>query len=785
MTAVVEAIDVGNDEHYSDDSFQDDFESDSASTSHRDFPMRESTRSGAPPVGGGRAEAGESASMSVLGKVTTPNSSSGTRPSLCSSLGPSEYRRSTHSPAHVAGAANGASSTVLSASSALPSLKSSSRSASADSANGTSASEQIMRQAEQPTQEDDSSVLLADQVCDAQDRAADGCASEAHSRRSRRSADERSTRKAYTSHTGYPGDGPCGYVSNDVSLTEQYRLQRPEVPATAEELHKMQKENARMREEYFQRSREQYHTSITHASKASRTFDGNRTIGGPASLYKSAATSTVGGAFRCHREAAARLVQESLMEHRTLQVLQLEQRDLVKRRDELKKLVRNYKRASKYKDYIEIAKQDIAILTEDYHDARLEVRCNEKLLVMNEAMSEAGLSDRRLMEEVRSQNALTQRRREHALRDADSAQRVRDAALQRVEELKLELEKRRQWAVGSDNAEGYQLRVVHQAKKERIEELRGQLQQLRQGCVKLGGKADSCSKQGRVLARKYQHPHYHNQRDDAEREYLEERIAEMRREMQVMEGPFANVAASKRGSIEGEPSLAANRGFAAPSPHSETSRRGDPAPPQHAVASTVTAAYDSAYPKSTATDVAETESSDACKEIKVDAWLNAASVDESAGNEAVHSQRHSHVSDTAGSHNQEEKGGSAVYQEEGWHQAHANAPATGEDEPPAWLDAGDDGADLGAAPARADLALLSSSSSYDAAGSVEEEVLEEEALDTIEEQFAPSTAAQAYGFSKQSDGRFGAGGSATASATATIPPNDAGSNDGGPEWLNF
>ncbi|KAG5470179.1 hypothetical protein LSCM4_02873 [Leishmania orientalis] len=782
MMAVIEAIDVGNDEHYSDDSFQDDFESDTASTSHRELHVTEGTGLGARPAAEDHAEARESTPMSALGQTPTHNSSSGTRQSPRSSPTSSALHSSVKSLAHVTSAANRVPSTPSSTSSSMsPSPKSSSRSASDDSTNESTASEQGMRSADQPTHEDGSTVMLADQVYDRRERPADGCVSEPRSHRSHFSADKRSTGDAYADHASYPGDSPCEYTSADVSLAEHCRVQRPDVPQTAEELLKMQEENARLREEYFQRSREQYHASFSQTSKAGSTFNGNRTIGGPVSSLKSAMTSTVGGAFRRHREAAARLVQESLMAHRTLQVLQLEQRDLLQRRSELKKLVRDYKKASKYKDYIEIAKQDIAILTEDYHDARLEVRCNEKLLVMNEAMSETGLGDRRLLEEVRSESALTQRRREHALRDADNAQRVRDAAAQRLEELKWELEKRRKWALGANNAEGYQLRVVNQAKKERIRELRGQLQQLRQACVELGGVADPHSKQSRLLTRKYQHPHYRNQRDDAEREYLKERIAEMRRELETMEGRRAHVVASQRGSIGDEPSLASNARFAAPSPYLDAFGKGHPMAAQHAGALTATVVHDSARTQPAASVMAQAEPKNASEEIDVDAWLHAHSVSESAGNEAVFSPHNSRASDTAGSRNQDESVASAVYQAEGWHQAHTyaiEAAEAAQNEPPAWLDTGDDGVGFAVAPLSADLMLPSSS--YDAAGGVEEDVAEEEeASGTDDEQLATAAAGQAHGVTKQNVVLFGPGDS------ASVSPAAASSNNDGPDWLNF
>ncbi|AYU81750.1 hypothetical protein LdCL_320025800 [Leishmania donovani] len=782
MTTAVEAIDVDDDECYPGDSFQDDFESDSSSTSHRSAHMKETRRHNERAAPGDFAVSGEG----TPSNATTSTSSSGNPPSSRSSRNSSVLHSLGKPPAHLKGAAKGASpaASSISSSSSLPLPRRSSDSASAHSANGDATSEEA-RFAEKNTAYDaDSFVLPADRVYEGQQRLADGCMSESRSRSGRLSVDQRSTGGGCAREAGYPVGSQPDYVSTNASVTGRCRLQRPDVPETAEELLTMQEENASMREELFQRSREHYHASFSQSSKSGGTFNGNRTIGGPGASHKSTLTSAVDSTFRLHREFTARFVQVSLMAHRTLQVLRLEQRELLKRRDELRELVSRYKKATKYKDYIEIAKQDIAVLTEDHRDAHLEVRCNEKLLLMNDAMFESGLGDRRLLEEVRSQNALTQRRREHALRDADSAQRVRDAAAKRVEELKWELEKRRQWVERGSHADVNQLCVLNQAKKARIHELRRQLRQLRQEGRETRGESGSHSRKFHGPPQACHRHQCYTRPDDAEREYLEKRISEIRRELEAIAGEPSQVAASRRTSIGDAASPAGDTGSAAASPKPEASQNELPAAAQQEGTSAATVVQELARACSVDGESAKAGSNNAYDDVDATAWLNAHSAAESGHNEATYSQRSSHDAATAGNDCSEESGAPAVPQADVWHQERTDKTATAHDEPPPWLDAGEDGGELDVAPTQADLARLPSYE-HDAADSVEEDIAEEE-LGSDAGQAAPAAAASAHGDMELDDVLFGADGHAPAYAAAS-PPAPAADNNGddGPDWLNF
>lgn len=780
MTTAVESIDVDGDDRYSDDSFQDDFESDSSSTSHRSAHIKETASRDERAASADSAVSGEGAPSTA----TTPTSSSGNPPSSHSSRNSSVLHSLGKPPVHLEAASKGASPAASSTSSlsSSPLPRSSDHSASGHLANDALTSEEARLAEKNTAYGDDSSVLPADRVYEGQQRLADGHMSKPHSRSGRVSVDQKSPGGACVREAGYPGDSQHEYASTNASVTGHSRLQRPDVPETAEELLRMQEENASMREELFQRSRDHYQASFSQ-SKRGGTFNGNRTIGGPGASHKSTLTSTVDSTFRRHRECTARFVQVSLMAHRTLQVLRLEQRELLKRRDELKELVSRYKKATRYKQYIEIAKQDIAVLTEDHRDAHLEVRCNEKLLLMNDTVFEGGLGDRRLLEEIRSQNALTQRRREHALRDADSAQRLRDAAAKRVKELKWELEKRRQWVSGESHANVYQLRMLNEAKKERVHELRRQLRQMRQEGKKTRGGSGSRSRKSRGSSQVYHSQQHYTRPEDAEREYLEKRISEIRRELESIQGGPAQTSASRRSSIGDAASSAGSTGSAAASPKAEASQNELPAAAQQEGTSAAAVVQEPARLCSVDGVSTEAGSNNVDGEIDVSAWLNAHSGAERAYNEVAYSHCSSHDTATAGNEFLEESGAPAVSQADVRHQERTPSTATAQDDPPPWLDAGEDGGDMDVAPTQVDMAP-SPSYKHDATDSVEEDIAEEE-LGSDGEQAAPAAAASAHGDMELDDVLFGAGGQAPAYAAASPSAPAADNNDDGPDWLNF
>ncbi|KAK7199796.1 hypothetical protein NESM_000026600 [Novymonas esmeraldas] len=788
MAAAVEAMNVGDDERYSDDSFQDDFESASSDTPRRAMHAVEKT----PPSATAAAAAQDGTPMSASSKTatttTTATSTSASAPSARSSRHSSVLHSMIKSPAyptsanaHAADAAADAAAparrSVSSSSSSAASSHSVSRSASAHSAHSAAAAAHDVYHAEH---EEESSLLPADHVPAGEQRRADGSGSGSapHSRGGRVSAEQHGGGDVGEPRTRRADGSQRGYTSGTPSVAESRRIRRPEVPETVAELRAMQEENARMRDELFQRSREQYHTSLAQgsSSKSGGTFNANRTVGGPAASSKTAAASNPGR----HREAAARLVQESLMVHRTLQVLRVEQRELVHRRDELRTLVSRYKRASKYKDLVEEAKEDIAVLTDDHRDAHLEVRCNEKLLVLNDAMTETGVGERRLLEEIRSQNALTQRRREHALRDADNAQRVRDAAAQRVEELKLEVAKRHPPAGGSGHTEGYQLRVMNQAKKDRIHELRAQLQQLRheQEDANAGARPHG-------VHASHRHRHLHNQRDDAEREYLKTRIAEMRREIERGAGGSTNMAASGKASTSGGNSVSSpvrDTQVAVPSPHSATPRSDTPAT---ATAHPAAAATPHTHAPAPSTDAAPAPApaapSTANDEIDVTAWLSAHPAgDAVAGSGVAPSQRPSHDTTVFANLYPRESAPAATATAEALH-AEEDTPAPAPpaaDEPPAWLEA-----ETGAV-AEAEAASPAPAMSYEEVDHVDE-VEEEEVVESEEVSEAPAPALPAHEEAELDNAMFGIGGAHGAAAAAPPPAPEAENNDDGPDWLNF
>lgn len=254
----------------------------------------------------------------------------------------------------------------------------------------------------------------------------------------------------------------------------------------------MQRENENLRDQLFDMHRDRYRSNLMLTQK-----------------------SSVQSPPKSRKEAVARTVQESLNAHRTLQLLRLEHRDLLRRRADLNDLIARYKKASRYRLLVEEAKQDIADLSEEHRDVQLEVRCNEKLLVMSSEVMEHGEGTHRLQQEMRACNALAKRQREHALRDADGAQRKRDAAQKRVSELQETIDERRSACSGGMYADVEELQKQSKAKKKRIHDLKAQISEIQARQHELGAGA-------------YQVPRSSHKTDDAERHYLESRIEQMK-----------------------------------------------------------------------------------------------------------------------------------------------------------------------------------------------------------------------------------------------------------------
>ncbi|GET91533.1 hypothetical protein, conserved [Leishmania tarentolae] len=786
MTTYAEAMNVDDDERYSDDSFHDDFESGSASSSYRSSHMKETANRDESTASADPIVAGESRSMDAPSSATESTFSSSTPPSSSISRNSSVAQSAEKLPAYLEGAAEGSLRPASSSSSSSSTFsRSSDHSASAHSTNDAATSEEDMLPENTSAHENDSSAVPADRVQEGHERLADGCVSESRSCSGRFSVDQGGSVGVCDREVGYPGYSPREYASTNVSITGPSQPHQPDVPETAEELFRMQEENASMREELFQRSREHYHASFSQNSKSCRNATRNRTIGGPSGSYKSTGTSMVGSTFRRQREAAARSVQASIMAHRTLQVLRLEQRELLKRRDELKELVSRYKKATRYKDYIETAKRDIAVLTEDHRDAHLEVRCNEKLLLMNDAMLESGLGDRRLVEDVRAQNALTQRRRKHALRDADNAQRVRDAAAQRVDELKSELQKRQQWMTGRNQGEVSQLRMINQVKKDRIDDLRRQLRELRQEDRETSDRSRSHSRRTHGPQQSSHSYHLHAKADDAEREYLEKRISEIRRELDIIARRPVQVEASQRTPIGGAASPTGNTRSASASLNPEASQNALTSTTQPGGTSAAAAVQEPSRTYSADGDPSVAGAGNAYGEIDVTAWLSAHSATEGAHDAAAYSQSSCHDAYTGGNNCTGESAAPAVQQAEVLHDEHTRAEvaaAEPHDEQPPWLDAQRDGGDVDAVPTQVSPVLLSSYE--DEAEDNVEEGIEEEELSSDDGEVEPAAAASAHGGMELDDVLFGSDGHAPACA-AVLPQTPAADNDDGPDWLNF
>ncbi|KPI87429.1 hypothetical protein ABL78_3513 [Leptomonas seymouri] len=568
MSASVEALPAQED-NYDEDDFVDDFESDDASSTEG-TPQR-STHAAPPQMNAEElspSSSHRSSSSTTTQSSATASSSSQSLPSKAvaaveqhaeeaephSASAPS-YTSSSSSPST-------SSSTSSSASRKSSFSKGSESHVSSHGAPAADAGDQYAQleestaadatAAELEEEEGSAAAIHADEVHSGVVSQADGSPSEPRSRGGQidavAAAGGRKRGAKRAAHGRRSGNrGNRGNSSRQRSLSNSAtpgwrHVQRPVVPQNAEELEAMQAENARLRDQLFEMSREHYHTALALSTKAG--YGMSTSAGGGTVSLMMTNNSGAAGASAAHRDVTARLVQESLMAHRTLQMLRLDQRDLMQRRSELKKLVSQYKKASKFRELVEGVKQEIADLQEEHRDVQLEVRCNEKLLLLAEHMAESGMGDRRVQEEIRAQSALTQRRRECTLRDADAAQRKRDGAAQRVEELRIELEKRLKETGGGRSSWSSNLLAENRAKKERIRELRAQLQDLERS-----GQGSAGSNQ----------PRYQTQqsvRDDAERVYLRTRIAKMQLELNAAVNnsdsnstPLADAAATQRPTV--------------------------------------------------------------------------------------------------------------------------------------------------------------------------------------------------------------------------------------------
>lgn len=238
------------------------------------------------------------------------------------------------------------------------------------------------------------------------------------------------------------------------------------------------------------------------------------------------------------KEATAKMVQESLLMDRTAQILRMEQKDLKLHRDRMQELVNKYRRGMKYRDAIQQANEDIAKLADEHRDLSLEVRCNEKLLVMHEKVVESGEGPHRLQEELRAQRALTQRGLDHAIRDAEVAERQRNGVRQRVEALRDEVSARQGTASSNDLQALQQLRDENRNKALKLQQLKRRAKQAG------AGKGSSTSAGGSGGSEHRGHP------SDAERDYLQERIAFMQTELERIQSAQQEKQASEHESSQ-------------------------------------------------------------------------------------------------------------------------------------------------------------------------------------------------------------------------------------------
>ncbi|CCW70675.1 unnamed protein product [Phytomonas sp. Hart1] len=203
------------------------------------------------------------------------------------------------------------------------------------------------------------------------------------------------------------------------------------------------------------------------------------------------------------------------MDHVT-QILRLERKDLRAQRDALREEIKVYKSALRYRTLIEEAKHDILHLTDEHRDLSLGIRCNERLLLMNERVIETGEGFHRLEEELRVRNTLLRRTHAQALRDAKEAENRQQNLRRRIAGLEDEVETCRSAGPPMGYESLRRLREAGEVKRRKIQSLTYHLQR---GLSPAHGKARGRSGDSPPP------------NSGLERGYLKDRIAQMRAEL--------------------------------------------------------------------------------------------------------------------------------------------------------------------------------------------------------------------------------------------------------------
>lgn len=262
------------------------------------------------------------------------------------------------------------------------------------------------------------------------------------------------------------------------------------IPENDQELKELHEENEELKDELFRLHRDRLHVEQRKKRSECR--------GGP-------------------KDAISQMVQEAIMEEYMAQLYRSERKSLLEQRRELKATIQKHKKGLRYKKLIAEVEEEINEAKETHRDLLLEVRYNEKLLVMNANMMDSGEGVARLNEDIRAQNALTQRELQHSIRDLEETEKQRDILKDQIEELRKEIERRRALLCDDDYAD--EIRDLR-------EEIKLQ-QQERKRLVRVREKEQRKAKEQQPRAFK---------EEMAEKDYLDDRIFAMRAELDQIYG---------------------------------------------------------------------------------------------------------------------------------------------------------------------------------------------------------------------------------------------------------
>lgn len=293
------------------------------------------------------------------------------------------------------------------------------------------------------------------------------------------------------------------------------------VPENQEELDAMQHDNERMKNELFRIHRE-------------RLYEENQR------KRREINEAKEGGSTLSRREQFCQVVQAMIVDDNNFRLFRSEEKSLLQEKEEVLAAIRKYRQGLRYKSLLERSRALLEQATEEHHDLSLEVRCNEKLLLMNANVMETGEGALRLREEIRSQNALAHRELQHCVRDLVETEKQKTIVEEEVRQLheeieRLQSEKKSEKHIDMKNERNEldKLKKEKVALQKSLESLKAEKNVEKRGLGKLRD-ADPISllKKGHRTSATQRHRRSYTKEKKAEKEYLESRIRAMRAELE-------------------------------------------------------------------------------------------------------------------------------------------------------------------------------------------------------------------------------------------------------------